>query len=152
MIGNCRALSPCGYTAASVPYTMSTPAAMRAREALPLRLGGLDVLAQELFGPLFLASDGVDVIAVVDVHRQRNTVLARQLDCLVIDQRGVLDRVGSREDRLLDRLRAVRMRRDLDAMRVCHVDDGLDFRRASSRARREYRRYASTAPEAMIFN
>ncbi len=53
---------------------------MRLREPLPLRLGGLDVLAQELLGPALPAAFRVDVVAVVDVHRQRDRVLPRKLD------------------------------------------------------------------------
>jgi len=54
-------------------------------------------------------------------------VLLREPDALVVDQRRVFDRVGAGEDRILDRLRTVRVRRDFQAMGMRHVDDGLDL-------------------------
>ena len=54
-------------------------------------------------------------------------LLARQLDALVVDQRRVLDRVGAREDRLLDRLRAVRVRGHLQPCGVRDIHDRRDL-------------------------
>ena len=42
---------------------------MCARKTLTLRLGGLDVLAEKLLGPALGTTLGVDVVAVVYVHR-----------------------------------------------------------------------------------
>ena len=68
----------------------------------------------------------------------------REPDVLVVDQRRVFDRVGAGKDRVLDRLRAMRMRRDLQAVGMGHVDHGLDllghhFALARHAAEREHR-------------
>ena len=48
------------------------------REGAALRFGGVDVFLQEFGRPALSTTLGIDVIAVVDVHRQRDVLRARQ--------------------------------------------------------------------------
>ena len=96
---------------------------VRARKTLTLRLGGLDVLAEKLLGPALGTTLGVDVVAVVYVHRERDAALTRESDARIVYQRGMFDRINARFDRLADRACAVRVRRHATPGGVRDLDD-----------------------------
>ena len=109
---------------------------MCASESLPLRFRGFEVLAQELLGPVLPATFGVDVIAVVDVHRQRDIASLRKRDAFVIDQRCMLDGIDARENCFLDRACTVRMGGNTLSGSVSHLDDGANLIRRHLRLTR----------------
>jgi hypothetical protein len=75
---------------------------VRFRECLTLRLGRLEILDQKFFRPLLLTAFGIDVGPVVNIHRERDVVLTRKFNPLIVDQRCMLDRVGTSTDGLFD--------------------------------------------------
>ena len=145
MIGNWRALSPCGNTPESVANTMGTPALTALVNARRWISVVSVFLRRNSSGQLGLPAFGVDVVAVVHVHGQRDVAsLQRGGDAGVVQVRGMFDGVGARGDGHANGLRAMRMRGHLLADGVRDVDHGLDFvlrhlRRAGDAAKRQHR-------------
>ena len=97
------------------------------REPVPLRLGGLVVLAQDLRGPSVLPPLLGDPVPVPDVGDQVGAARGEHRDRLVVHQRPVLDRADAGPDRPLDALGAVRVRRDVRPVEGRLVDRRPDL-------------------------
>ena len=71
----------------------------RLAKVLALRLGDLAVLAQEFFQLAAFRPFRLRVVAVVDVHRQVDAALPRELQSFVVDQARMLDGVDAGANR-----------------------------------------------------
>ena len=127
MMGNWRALSPCGNTPASVANTMGTPASTALVNAWRWISVVSTFLRRNSSGQSGFPAFGVDVVAVVDIHGERHVAaLARGRDAGVVEIGRVLDGVDAGGDGHAYRFGAMRMRRHLLADGVRDVDHGGD--------------------------
>src|SRR5262249_55147571 len=108
----------------------------RALKVFPLQLPDHLLLVHIFLGQAELDGFPQNVIIVVDVHHQVGAVLPGQANALIVDQAGVLNGIDAREDRVLDTLRAVRMRGDLAPSHVRLFRGGFQFLRGKLRRAR----------------
>ena len=98
MVTNCLALSPCGYTPASVSERHLHPSLHRFLKRL-----ALDAADHLLFVDIFLRQAKLDglaeqVVVVVDIHDKVGAVLLGKLNVFIAGQAGMLDGIDARQD------------------------------------------------------
>ena len=74
-----------------------------------LRLGGSRIALKENGRVALLPADSVGLRAIVYIHRESDTMVSGESNCIVFQQGGVLQRVDACEDSVLARLVAVDM-------------------------------------------
>jgi len=103
------------------------PGGMRPFEVLTLDMRGFDGFAQELFFPAVLAPVFNHPVTSTNIHDQGDIVLNRQFNTFIVDIRTVLNRVSSGENRIFDRLGAVRVSRHFQSCCVGNFNNSLYF-------------------------
>src|SRR4051794_12545952 len=96
-------------------------------ESLALLAADHPLLVEALLLGAVRGTGREDVVVVVDVHVEPGAVLLGQLDGRVAGEACMFDGVDSGEDRIVDPLIAVRMRRDLHPEHMRLVGDRLHF-------------------------